>query len=147
MMEVTEIQKYMPHRFPFQHIDRVLELVEGEYIVALKNVTINEPHFMGHFPNNPIFPGVYVIEAMAQASGVLALKTLKSEAQKNHAYVLAGADHVRFKRPIVPGDQIIIRSEVLNNKRGVWKFKAEAHVDGVLVTAAELLCAQKEIDV
>ncbi len=145
MMDITEIQKYMPHRYPFAQLDRVLELVEGDYIVAIKNVTINEPQFTGHFPGNPLFPGVLVLESMAQASGVLALKTLNSTAKANKSYVLAGTDKVRFRKSIVPGDQIVIRSEVLGNKRGVWKFKAEAHVDNVLVTSADLLCAEKDM--
>jgi len=146
MMDINEIRFYLPHRYPFLFLDRVTELVEGEYILATKNITINEPIFDGHFPDNPIFPGVCIIEAMAQASGVLALKTIGTGAEANKAYVIAGVDKVRFKRSAIPGDQLIIRSEVLSRKRSIWKFKTEARVDGQLVGSAEILCAERDLD-
>lgn len=126
-------------------IDRVDELVLGEYIVARKSITINEPQFVGHFENNPIFPGVYIIEAMAQACGILALKTIGNTAQANKAYVLAGSDRARFKRSVVPGDQLQLHAKVINNKRGIWKFDAEAKVDGNVVASAELICAERDL--
>lgn len=144
-MDIIEIQNYLPHRYPFLFIDRVDELVEGEYIVASKCVTFNEPQFTGHFINNPIFPGVYIIEAMAQASGILALKTMGAQVEANKAYVLAGADKTRFKRSVVPGDVIKLHSKVITNKRGIWKFQTEARVDGDLVASAELLCAERDL--
>ena len=144
-MEINEIKRYLPHRYPFLMIDRVDELVLGEYIIARKAVTINEPQFTGHFENNPIFPGVYIIEAMAQASGILALKTIGNTAQANKAYVLAGSDKVRFKRSVIPGDQLMIRASVITNKRGIWKFAAEARVDGEVAASAELLCAERDL--
>ncbi|MDX1694362.1 MAG: 3-hydroxyacyl-ACP dehydratase FabZ [Ketobacteraceae bacterium] len=144
-MDINEIKQYLPHRYPFLMIDRVDELVLGEYIVARKAVTINEPQFVGHFENNPIFPGVYIIEAMAQACGLLALKTIGNMAQANKAYVLAGSDKARFKRSVVPGDQLMLHAKVINNKRGIWKFDAEAKVDGMLVASAELICAERDL--
>lgn len=144
-MDINEIKRYLPHRYPFLMIDRVDELVLGEYIVARKSITINEPQFVGHFENNPIFPGVYIIEAMAQACGILALKTIGNTAQANKAYVLAGSDRARFKQSVVPGDQLILHAKVLNNKRGIWKFDAEARVDGKLVASAELICAERDL--
>ncbi|MCG8669302.1 MAG: 3-hydroxyacyl-ACP dehydratase FabZ [Pseudomonadales bacterium] len=144
-MDINEIKHYLPHRFPFLMLDRVDELIVGETIIATKNVTYNEPQFTGHFDNNPIFPGVYIIEAMAQASGILALKTIGNTAQANKAYVLAGADKARFKRSVVPGDQLKLHARVVNNKRGIWKFQAEAKVDGETVASAEILCAERDL--
>lgn len=144
-MDINEIKRYLPHRYPFLMIDRVDELVLGEYIVARKSITINEPQFVGHFENNPIFPGVYIIEAMAQACGILALKTIGNTAQANKAYVLAGSDKARFKRSVVPGDQLKLHAKVINNKRGIWKFDAEAKVDGNVVASAELICAERDL--
>lgn len=144
-MDINEIKRYLPHRYPFLMVDRVDELVHGEYIVARKAVTYNEPQFTGHFENNPIFPGVYIIEAMAQACGILALATLGNTAQANKAYVLAGADKARFKRSVLPGDQLMLHANVINNKRGIWKFNAEARVDGNAVASAELICAERDL--
>jgi len=146
MMDINEIRNYLPHRYPFLFVDRVLEIKEGEYIIALKNITINEPVFDGHFPDNPIFPGVCLVEAMAQVSGILGLKSMGQQVKENKAYVIAGIDKVRFKRSSVPGDQVIFRSDVISHKRNIWKFKAEARVDGELVGSAELLCAETDLD-
>lgn len=144
-MDINEIQRYLPHRYPFLMVDRVDELVEGDYIVARKCITINEPQFTGHFENNPIFPGVYIIEAMAQAAGILGLRTLGNTAQANKAYVLAGCDKARFKRSVIPGDQLELYAKVINNKRGIWKFETEARVDGKVVASAELICAERDL--
>jgi len=146
MMDINEIRYYLPHRYPFLFLDRVTELKLGESIVAIKNITINEPIFDRHFPGNPIFPGVCIIEAMAQASGVLALKTLGRSPNANTACVIAGVDKVRFKQPTVPGDQLEIRSEILSRKRSIWKFKTEARVDGKVVGSAEILCAERDLN-
>jgi len=145
-MNINEIRSFLPHRYPFLFIDRIIDVVAGEYVIATKNITINEPVFDGHFPGNPIFPGVYIIEAMAQAAGILGFKTLGGGAQPNKAYLMAGVDNVRFKRASTPGDQLVIRAEIINQKRTIWKFKTEARVDGELICSAEILCAEKELD-
>ncbi|PCJ30262.1 MAG: 3-hydroxyacyl-[acyl-carrier-protein] dehydratase FabZ [Moraxellaceae bacterium] len=145
-MDINEIRNYLPHRYPFLFLDRVTDIELGKSIVAIKNISINEPVFDGHFPGNPIFPGVCIVEAMAQACCVLALKTMGTGVETNKAYVIAGIDKVRFKRSATPGDQVVIRVEVVSRKRTVWKFKAEAKVDGELVGSAELLCAERNLD-
>lgn len=144
-MDINEIRQYLPHGYPFLMVDRVDELVIGERIVARKAVTINEPQFTGHFENNPVFPGVYIIEAMAQACGILALKTLGNKVESHKAYVLAGTDKARFKRSVIPGDILELHAGVLNRKGAVWKFSAEAKVDGALVASAELICAERDL--
>lgn len=145
MMDVREIREYLPHRYPFLLVDRVLELVEGEYIVALKNVSANEDVFNGHFPQAPIFPGVLIIEALAQASGILGFKTLDKRPSDGSIYLFAGIDDVRFKRQVVPGDQLRLESKVLSAKRGIWKFGCTASVDGHLVASATILCADRQV--
>jgi 3-hydroxyacyl-[acyl-carrier-protein] dehydratase len=145
MMDVNEIRKYLPHRYPFLLIDRVVELVEGDYIVALKNVTINEEVFLGHFPQFPVFPGVMIIEAMAQACGVLGFKTMDKTPEEGSIYLFAGIDDVRFKRQVVPGDQVTIQAKVVSEKRGIWKFDCEARVDGDVVTKATIMCADRKV--
>ena len=145
MMDVREIREYLPHRYPFLLVDRVLELVEGEYIVALKNVSANEDVFNGHFPQAPIFPGVLIIEALAQASGILGFKTLDKRPSDGSIYLFAGIDDVRFKRQVVPGDQLRLESKVLSAKRGIWKFECKASVDGVLAASATILCADRKV--
>ena len=145
MMDVNEIREYLPHRYPFLLVDRVVELVEGEFIVAYKNITANEEIFNGHFPQNPVFPGVMIIEAMAQASGILGFKTMKKKPQDGSIYLFAGVDDVRFKRQVVPGDRMQLESRVIAEKRGIWKFKCKASVDGVLVASATILCADRKV--
>lgn len=145
MMDVNEIREYLPHRYPFLLVDRVVELVEGEFIIAYKNITVNEEIFNGHFPQNPVFPGVMIIEAMAQASGILGFKTMNKKPQDGSIYLFAGVDDVRFKRQVVPGDRLQLESRVLAEKRGIWKFECKASVDGLMVASATILCADRKV--
>ncbi|AFU98259.1 3-hydroxyacyl-ACP dehydratase FabZ [Simiduia agarivorans] len=145
MMDVREIKEYLPHRYPFLLVDRVIELVEGEHIVALKNVSANEDVFNGHFPDAPIFPGVMIIEALAQASGILGFKTLNKKPSDGSIYLFAGIDDVRFKRQVVPGDQLRLESRVVSAKRGIWKFECKATVEGQLAASATILCADRQV--
>lgn len=145
MMDILEIRKYLPHRYPFLLIDRVVELVEGEYIIAYKNITANEEIFQGHFPHFPVFPGVLIIEAMAQACGVLGFKTVNKTPEGGSIYLFAGIDNVRFKRQVVPGDRVYIEARVVAEKRGIWKFECTAKVDDKLVTSATILCADRKV--
>ena len=142
-MNIQDVKNYLPHRYPFLLIDRVLEIEIGKTLVALKNVTFNEPHFTGHFPTQPIMPGVLIIEALAQATGILAFKSEVGKPIDGQIYMLVGVDKVRFKRMVEPGDQLKLEVEVLVVKRGIWKFKCRATVDGKVVTTAELMCTQK----
>jgi 3-hydroxyacyl-[acyl-carrier-protein] dehydratase len=143
-LDIQEIMALLPHRYPFLLIDRVLDYVPGESLTAVKNVTINEPIFTGHFPNLPIFPGVLILEAMAQATGLLGFKTV-SERKENELYLFAGVDEARFKKPVVPGDQLILEVKFLVEKRNIWKFYAEAKVDGQIVCSAQIMCARREL--
>lgn len=145
MMDVNEIRKYLPHRYPFLLIDRVVEIVDGESIIAYKNITINEEVFNGHFPQAPVFPGVMIIEAMAQASGILGFKSMNKTPDDGSIYLFAGIDDVRFKRQVVPGDRLQLESRVISSKRGIWKFECKATVDGVLAASATILCADRKI--
>ncbi len=142
-MNIQDVKNYLPHRYPFLLIDRVLELEVGKTLVALKNVTFNEPQFTGHFPAQPIMPGVLIIEALAQATGILAFKSEVGKPIDGQIYMLVGVDKVRFKRMVEPGDQLRLEVEVMTVKRGMWKFKCRATVDGNVVTTAELMCTQK----
>ena len=142
-MEVDEIKVYLPHRYPFLLVDRVLYLIPGESIVALKNLSISEPVFEGHFPHLSVFPGVMLLEAMAQASGILGFKTVNKTPADGSIYYLAGADNVRFKRPCVPGDSVHLYSEILGERRGIWKFGVRAEVEGALCASATILCADR----
>jgi 3-hydroxyacyl-[acyl-carrier-protein] dehydratase len=145
-MNIQEVKNYLPHRYPFLLIDRVLEIEIGKSIVALKNISYNEPQFTGHFPEQPIMPGVLIIEAMAQATGILAFKSEVGKPIEGQIYMLVGVDKVRFKRMVEPGDQLRIKAEVTAVKRGIWKFKCSAAVDEKIVTTAELMCTQKAAD-
>ena len=145
VMDVVEIKKWLPHRYPFLLVDRVLELRVGEYIRAYKNITNNEAVFNGHFPQSPIFPGVMIIEAMAQASGILGFKTLNKTPQDGSVYLFAGADNVRFRRQVVPGDCLQLEATVITGKRGIWKFDCKATVDGKLAASATIMCADRNI--
>jgi 3-hydroxyacyl-[acyl-carrier-protein] dehydratase len=146
MMEITEIMRHLPHRYPFLLVDRVLELVPDAHITAIKNVTMNEPHFPGHFPHHPIMPGVLIIEAMAQAAGLLAFKSTASNTNENTVIYFVGIDNARFKRPVVPGDQLRLEARILKNMRGIWKFQARALVDDQLACEAELMCTLRDIE-
>lgn len=143
MMDINEILEYLPHRYPFLLVDRVLEIHDGKRILALKNVTMNEPFFPGHFPNHPVMPGVLVIEAMAQAAALLSFKSLGVKPDENSVVLFAGIDAVRFKRQVVPGDQLIFDVETLQSKRNIYKYKGVARVDGQIAAEAELMCAIK----
>lgn len=145
LMDVKQIREYLPHRYPFLLVDRVLELKEGESIVAYKNITVNEAIFNGHFPDIPVFPGVLIIEAMAQAAGILGFKTMNKKPQDGSIYYFVGADDVRFKRPVVPGDQLRLEARILSEKRGIWKFECRALVDGELASEGTILCADRKV--
>ncbi len=138
MIEIREIINILPHAYPFLLVDRIIEIEPGKRIVGIKNVTYNEPFFPGHFPSRPIMPGVLVVEAMAQAAGVLAFKSLPEQDQKKPVYFL-GIDHVRFRKPVVPGDQLRLEIEITKHRQSIWGFKGKALVEGKLVAEAELL--------
>ncbi|KGK42514.1 hypothetical protein LH51_06705 [Nitrincola sp. A-D6] len=144
-MDVKEIRKYLPHRYPFLLVDRVIELVPGESIVAIKNVTVNEPFFNGHFPDHPVMPGVLLVEAMAQAAGILGFKTMDKTPEDGSIYYFVGADDLRFKRPVVPGDQVKLEARVMSERRGIWKFAVKASVDDLIVCSATILCADRKV--
>ena len=143
VMDINEIREYLPHRYPFLLVDRVVELNLGESIVAYKNITVNEELFQGHFPERPLFPGMLTLEAMAQAAGILGFKTSDKKPADGSMYMFVGADNVRFKRQVVPGDQLMLRASILNVKRGIWKFDVSSDVDGELCAAATILCADR----
>ncbi len=144
-MDIGEVMEYLPHRYPFLLIDRVLELIPGETIRAIKNVTINEPFFTGHFPHFPVMPGVLVVEAMAQAAAVLSYKTRDLKPDANTVAYFAGIDNVRFKRPVVPGDQLVFDVKLVKNKGDLWKYHGLACVDGQIAAEADLMCFFKQI--
>ncbi|WP_210425220.1 3-hydroxyacyl-ACP dehydratase FabZ [Spongiibacter thalassae] len=144
IMDINEVQEYLPHRYPFLLVDRVIELNLGESIVAIKNVTGNENHFNGHFPGLPIMPGVLIIEAMAQAAGILGFKTLDKKPADGSIYMFAGVDNARFKRQVVPGDQLILKAQYVSDKKGLWKFNCQAFVDDVLACSATILCIDRK---
>ncbi len=145
-MNINEVKNFLPHRYPFLLVDRVLELEVGKSLVAIKNITFNEPQFTGHFPSQPIMPGVLIVEALAQATGILAFKSEVGKPIDGQIYMLVGVDKVRFKQMVEPGDQLRLEVEVMTVKRGIWKFKCKALVDGKIVTTAELMCTQKAAD-
>ncbi|MCZ4305388.1 3-hydroxyacyl-ACP dehydratase FabZ [Zoogloeaceae bacterium G21618-S1] len=142
-LDINEIVKYLPHRYPFLLVDRVIELEEGKRVVAIKNVTMNEPFFTGHFPNHPVMPGVLIVEAMAQAAAVLSFKTMGIMPDENSLVLFAGIDNVRFKRPVTPGDQLVMEVDIVNSKRNIYKYHGVARVDGLVVAEADLMCALK----
>ena len=145
-LDVHGIMRQLPHRYPFLLVDRVLECKPGVSLTAIKNVTINEPFFPGHFPHRPVMPGVLILEALAQATGLLAFATIGSAPNQHTLYYFVGIDNARFKKPVEPGDQLLLKVEYLWDKRGVWKFKARAEVHGTVVTEAELMCAAREYE-
>ena len=144
-MDIHEILEYLPHRYPFLLIDRVLSCEPGKEIVALKNVSINEPFFTGHFPHHPVMPGVLVVEAMAQASAILAFKTTGTKSTDDSIYYFVGIDKARFKKPVCAGDQLILKVSVLRVMRGLWKFACRAEVAGEVVAEAEVLCTMRNL--
>lgn len=139
-MDIHEVLAHLPHRYPFLLIDRVLEVIPNERIVALKNVSMNEPFFPGHYPHHPVMPGVLVIEAMAQAAAILSFKTMGTLPSDDSVYYFVGIEGARFKRPIGPGDQLILKVSIGMNRRGMWKFNGIAEVDGHVAAEAELIC-------
>ncbi len=143
IIDINEIKQYIPHRYPFLLVDRIVEIELGKRAVGLKNVTINEPFFPGHFPHNPVMPGVLIIEALAQAAAVLAFKTEGTIPDKDAMVYFASVDNVRFKRPVVPGDQLMLEVEIVRTIRNIWKFKGVARVAGEVATEAEFMCAIK----
>ena len=143
IMDVEAIRAHLPHRYPFLLVDRVVALEPGVSIEAYKNLTINEPFFDGHFPENPVFPGVLLVEAMAQAAGILGFKTMGKTPADGSIYYLVGVDGLRFKRPCVPGDQVRLHAEIMSERRGIWKFAVSAKVDGETCASATILCADR----
>lgn len=139
-MDIHEVLQHLPHRYPFLLIDRVLEVEPNGKIVALKNVSMNEPFFPGHYPHHPVMPGVLVIEAMAQAAAILSFKTMGNLPSDDSVYYFVGIENARFKRPVGPGDQLILTVTIAMNRRGMWKFIGKAEVDGKTVAETELIC-------
>jgi 3-hydroxyacyl-[acyl-carrier-protein] dehydratase len=139
-MDIHEVLAHLPQRYPLLMVDRVLECEPGKRIVALKNVSANEPYFPGHFPNRPVMPGVLILEAMAQAAGILVFRSLGTKPDENSVYYYAGIDNARFKRPVQPGDQLKVEVVIQGSKRGIWKFGCAARVGDVLVAEADILC-------
>ena len=144
LMEKDEIKKYLPHREPFLFIDAVVEIIENETIHARKLISEDEYFLEGHFPGNPIFPGVIIIEALGQASGILGFTTMKKTPEEGSIYVLAGVDKVRFRRRVRPGDTIDLYSKVVSEKRGIWKFDCKAEFKNEIVCTATILCADRK---
>ncbi len=144
-MDIYEVLKHLPHRYPFLLIDRVTDYKEGEYLNGIKNVSYNEPYFPGHFPHRPVMPGVLILEALAQATGILAYKTTGQIPSETSLYYFVGIDKARFKLPVEPGDQLKLEVKVIKTLRGVWKFDGKASVDGKVVCEAELMCAERNV--
>jgi 3-hydroxyacyl-[acyl-carrier-protein] dehydratase len=144
-MDIHQILDHLPHRYPFVLVDRVLSLEIGKEITAVKNVSINEPFFPGHFPYHPVMPGVLIVEAMAQAAAILSFKTMGIKPTDDAVYYFAGIDNARFKKPVSPGDQIILKVSIDRILRGIWKYKGVALVDDAVVAEAEMMCILKEI--
>jgi 3-hydroxyacyl-[acyl-carrier-protein] dehydratase len=144
MLEIREIQAAIPHRYPFLLVDRIVELAP-EKIVGLKNVSINEPFFPGHFPHHPVMPGVLIIEALAQAAAILSFKTQGNKSDDKSVYYFVGIDNARFKKPVLPGDQLLLDVSITRSMRGIWKFAGQARVGDQVVTEAELMCTMRAI--
>lgn len=144
-LDIQEVLKLLPHRYPFLLVDRVLDFVPNESLVAIKNVTINEPFFQGHFPHYPVMPGVMVIEAMAQACAILSFKTLGKLPSDGGVYLFVGIDKARFKRQVGPGDQLRLSVRLTRKMQGIWRFEASATVDDAICSTAELMCTYREL--
>lgn len=145
MMDIHEILRQLPHRYPILLVDRVLELEQGKRIRSLKNVTINEPFFTGHFPHRPVMPGVLMLEALAQTAALLSFVTEGESPDKNSVYYFAGIDSARFKRPVEPGDQLIMDVELIRQKAGIYKYKGTVRVDDQIACEAELMCTMRKV--
>ena len=144
-LDIHQVLEHLPHRYPFLLVDRVLEVVPGKSIHAYKNITMNEPYFVGHFPHHPVMPGVLIMEALAQAAGILSFKTMESKPDANSVFYFVGIDECRFKKPVMPGDQLHLHIQIQRQMRGIWKYIAEARVDGEIVAEAKLMCAKRNI--
>mgnify|MGYP001156869011 FL=1 len=144
-MDIQEIFEFLPHRYPFLFIDGVTELIEGSAIKGFKNVTINEPFFEGHFPNQPIMPGVLIVEAMAQLAGILGFKSKGTKPSEGYLYFLAGTDNTRFKRPVGPGDRLDLSAEIINERRQIMKFACTGHVANELSCSSDIIIAERKI--
>lgn len=142
-LDINQIKQYLPHRYPLLLVDRVLDWESGKKITALKNVTVNEEFFNGHFPHKPVMPGVLMIEALAQTAALLSFLTLNQKPDENAIVYFVGIDSARFKRPVEPGDQLKMEVEILRVARGIWKYKATGSVDGQLAVEAELMCTMR----
>lgn len=145
-MDIHEILEHLPHRYPILLVDRVLDVVPGERILALKNVSVNEPFFPGHYPHHPVMPGVLIVEALAQAAAILSFRTMGGKPDDKSVYYFVGIDGARFKRPVSPGDQLILEVSIQASKRGLWKFAAQARVDDQIAAEAELMCTVRTIE-
>jgi len=145
-MDIHEILEHLPHRYPFVLVDRVVSLELGKEIVAIKNVSVNEPYFPGHFPYHPVMPGVLIVEAMAQAAAILSFKTMDTKPTDDSVYYFAGIDSARFKKPVSPGDQIVLNVKIDRILKGIWKYSGVATVDGAVVAEAQMMCILKAIE-
>lgn len=145
-MEIRDVLEYLPHRYPFLLVDRVLLCEPGKRVVALKNVTINEPFFQGHFPYYPVMPGVLIVEAMAQAAAILTFHSEKAKADERSVYFFVGIDNARFKKPVVPGDSLHLDVSLNRHVRGLWKFDGRALVENVVVAEAQLMCTVRKVN-
>lgn len=145
MMDIQQILRKLPHRYPFLLVDRVLEIDSGVYIKAIKNVTINEPFFPGHFPVRPVMPGVLILEALAQAAALLSFESAGAEPGDDTVVYFAGIDNARFKRPVSPGDQLVLEAWVDRVKAGIYRYRSKASVDGQLAAEAELMCTMRKV--
>jgi len=144
-MNIDEILEHLPHRYPMLLVDRVLELVPGESIHAYKNISVNEHYFSGHFPHHPVMPGVLIMEALAQAAGILSFKTLEQKPDKDSLFYFVGIDGARFKKPVIPGDQLHLYASLERKMRGIWRFNAQAKVGGEAVAEAQLMCSKQNL--
>lgn len=145
-MDIHAVLKQLPHRYPFLLVDRVLDCQPGKTLTAIKNVTVNEPFFQGHFPQRPVMPGVMILESLAQATGLLAFATVGSTPDENTLYYFVAIDKARFRKPVEPGDQLLLEVELLRHLKKVWKFSTRALVDGKVVASAEMMCAPSEFE-
>jgi len=145
-MDIHEILEHLPHRYPFILVDKVISIDLGKEITAIKNVTVNEPYFPGHFSYHPVMPGVLIVEALAQAAALLSFKTMDAKPTEDSVYYFAGIDNVRFKKPVYPGDQIILNVKIERILKGIWKYIGTASVDNEVVAEANMMCILKEIN-
>lgn len=144
-LDIKAILEHLPHRFPMLLVDRVLECEPGSRIHAIKNVSINEPFFCGHFPHHPVMPGVLIMEALAQAAGILSFRTSGEMPDDDSVFYFVGIDNARFKKPVIPGDQLHLHVEIARQVRGIWKYRAQARVEDAVVAEADLMCAKRAV--